>query len=381
MLINPNRVNEIFLDCMFNDDEIVNGTPIVEPIAVDGVTIKIGLHPGRVEAHKAEISQILIQLPEEFKEGWSFLNLCMDKDGNHWAEHRTCEELVMLGLSTGLMEYILPREMWSALPGGMPYVRTNTALVAPTGKAEQMLAKRSKGKISTIHSILGHHSEGTDEKTQIIEVDQSNEESAKMEYKDMSKFRKGREQSRVAQTWLQSYKPKFMNDLVGKDTPAEEIVSKLLWGFNIGHASDLAETVALYTINWLDSKVGRTFLSEVYSIDVPSEAKKVPMSESAKVAFETMFEKSAPETVADANVLNVWNGEYSQQTMNHVIYRYDNHDTVSKEVYNAVNQGSSETAEIVADTLIGWLNSHVGRCFVRKAFEIEILTNDPEGND
>lgn len=135
MLINPNRVNEILRDCLFNEDEIVNGTPIVEPIAVDGVRMKIVFHPGRVEANKAEIAQILIQLPEEFKEGWSFLNLCMDKEGNHWAEHRTCDELVMLGLATGLMEYVLPREMWGAFPGGMPYVRTNTALVAPTGES------------------------------------------------------------------------------------------------------------------------------------------------------------------------------------------------------------------------------------------------------
>lgn len=244
-----------------------------------------------------------------------------------------------------------------------------------------MLAQRAKGEVSTIHFLLGLHSEVTDEKTQIIEVDQSNEESVKMEYKDMSKYREGREQSKVAQTWLKSYKENFIDGLIGKDTPAEEIVRTLIWGFNIRHESQIAETVATFTIQWLDSPTGRSFLREVFGDSIPAEAKQVPMTETAKNTYEEMYEKEAPETAPSTHVYDVWKRSYEQMVMTNIIYRYDNSQTVSDEVYNAVHQGAPETAEIVSDTLIGWLNSHVGRCFINDAFEVDIPKHDPEGND
>ena len=35
--------------------------------------------------------------------------------------HQTQEQPVQLGIAIGEVEYRLPREMWSAFPGGMPY--------------------------------------------------------------------------------------------------------------------------------------------------------------------------------------------------------------------------------------------------------------------
>ncbi len=32
------------------------------------------------------------------------------------------EALVVLGIASGFVKYPMPREMWSALPGGMPYI-------------------------------------------------------------------------------------------------------------------------------------------------------------------------------------------------------------------------------------------------------------------
>jgi hypothetical protein len=51
----------------------------------------------------------------------SFLNACMDRHGNHWAEHQTIDFLLCLGLATDQVAFCLPREIWAALPGGMPY--------------------------------------------------------------------------------------------------------------------------------------------------------------------------------------------------------------------------------------------------------------------
>jgi len=70
---------------------------------------------------------MLNQLPDDFKKsgggGMSFLNICIDKEGNHWTDlHQTMDELVTMGIACQKAAFLMPREMWSVLPGGMPYV-------------------------------------------------------------------------------------------------------------------------------------------------------------------------------------------------------------------------------------------------------------------
>ena len=73
-----------------------------------------------------EIIEILGMMPDAFKKsdggGATFLNLCLDKDGNHWGEHPTIDQMIALGLAIGKVSFPMPREMWSSLPGGMPFV-------------------------------------------------------------------------------------------------------------------------------------------------------------------------------------------------------------------------------------------------------------------
>ena len=43
-------------------------------------------------------------------------------DGTQWTDlHRTMEQLFLLGLASGLVTELMPRELWGSLPGGMPY--------------------------------------------------------------------------------------------------------------------------------------------------------------------------------------------------------------------------------------------------------------------
>ncbi|RXZ78000.1 hypothetical protein EBB07_28485 [Paenibacillaceae bacterium] len=83
----------------------------------------------------------------------------------------------------------------------------------------------------------------------------------------------------------------------------------------------------------------------------------------------------------ESDVMQTWLTKYKHQIMQHVIYRTTNPDTVSDEVWNAIHKGTPETAEIVADTIIGWLNTHVGRCFIQDAFGVGIPTHDQKGTD
>jgi len=62
--------------------------------------------------------------------GWSFLQLCEDDHGEQWTGlHKVMDELLMLAIATKHARILLPRELWSALPGGMPYIMfSNTVL-------------------------------------------------------------------------------------------------------------------------------------------------------------------------------------------------------------------------------------------------------------
>lgn len=125
MTINATALEAVFLDCLFKDEEIADGKPPEGAVLVEGVQGKFGFHPQRLESHREEVQAWLAALPHEFRAkeggGWSFLNACMDEDGDQWGEHRNMEQLFCLGMGLGLAKCLMPRDMWSVLPGGMPY--------------------------------------------------------------------------------------------------------------------------------------------------------------------------------------------------------------------------------------------------------------------
>lgn len=121
VVLDPERVKAIFLDCLFKDGEDTSNH-----VKAEGIVRHVGFHPERLNSHKEEIETLLDELPDEFKKsgggGWSFLNACNDKHGNQWTGLRLqMEQLFQLGIGIGKVKSLLPREMWSALPGNMPY--------------------------------------------------------------------------------------------------------------------------------------------------------------------------------------------------------------------------------------------------------------------
>lgn len=121
MNLTAQNVSEIFMNCLFKEGENTENH-----IVAEGVMTKVGFHPERLKEATPKIEAMVNELPDEFKPngggGMSFLNACMDKNGNHWAEHSTIDQLVCLGVASGKLKYLMPREMWSILPGGMPYL-------------------------------------------------------------------------------------------------------------------------------------------------------------------------------------------------------------------------------------------------------------------
>lgn len=112
------KVEEIFIDCLYENDVLLDKCNIIE-----GIKMKVAFDPKKVEENKEEINLLLDNIHGKFKEGWTFLNLCLDKNGNFWTgNHITMEKLLLLGLAIGRIKYCCSKDMWDILPSKMPYI-------------------------------------------------------------------------------------------------------------------------------------------------------------------------------------------------------------------------------------------------------------------
>jgi len=122
-MLKASEVRDLLEKCLY-DDEMPGDEPPKDAVLVEGILHTFGFHPERLE-NKPRLIELLRDLPDEFMKdkggGHSFLAMCMDRHGNHWAEHPTMEILMCLAIGAGLAKYSFPREIWGSLPGGMPY--------------------------------------------------------------------------------------------------------------------------------------------------------------------------------------------------------------------------------------------------------------------
>ena len=128
LIIDPQEVEKTFLDCLYEEDE--GDTNLNDVLFIEGVLNKFRFHPGRLEEKRNKVTEWLKALPRIFRKnsggGWSFSNACNQENGVQWTGlHQRMEQLLCMGMGLGLVECPMPREMWSALPGGMPYYTIN----------------------------------------------------------------------------------------------------------------------------------------------------------------------------------------------------------------------------------------------------------------
>ena len=111
------------VEAIFDRSATTRGNPI------EGILTSVPMDVKPEDFDK--INELLNQLPKEFHAqtggGWSFLNACTNRDGEQWTGlHSTMEKLVILGIAIGRVEYVIPRDMWSLLPGSVPYFVVKT---------------------------------------------------------------------------------------------------------------------------------------------------------------------------------------------------------------------------------------------------------------
>lgn len=123
-MISAKRVREMFTDSLLPTDH----TDETKCISVYGVTSIFGLDPEKIEKYRAEIYSLMEELPNEFWDspigqgGYSFIRLPFTKDGDQWGEQQNAQELMILGLAAGYMQYMFGMDFWKALPGSVPYI-------------------------------------------------------------------------------------------------------------------------------------------------------------------------------------------------------------------------------------------------------------------
>lgn len=96
-------------------------------VTIDGFGQKMAVDPAKVAENAEKIAALLAELPVEFREGsgggMSVWNATHDRHGNSWAPTaEAIDILCMLGIAAGKARWLYPREQWSTLPHGLPYV-------------------------------------------------------------------------------------------------------------------------------------------------------------------------------------------------------------------------------------------------------------------
>ena len=119
------NVKKTILECLFTHDEMQTKDVMKEGKKVEGVVRTFVFNPDKLNKNKQKIIDMLMQLPHQFRKsqggGWSFLNGCVDEEGNQWGEQSTVEALMCLGIAIDKVKYCLPREAWKICYGGVPY--------------------------------------------------------------------------------------------------------------------------------------------------------------------------------------------------------------------------------------------------------------------
>lgn len=115
-------VSKLFISLLFKEGEATDNH-----VPAEGIVKKVGFHPERLEAARGQVKAMLDELPDEFRQskggGWSFLNMCYDRHEMQWTGfHDVQEQLCLMGIALGLVEFHMPRDMWPIFPGGVPYL-------------------------------------------------------------------------------------------------------------------------------------------------------------------------------------------------------------------------------------------------------------------
>ena len=119
-ILNAETVKQIFTDTLAENNKVCEE----EAQEVEGVQLHVFFCRQKLKHYADQIKTMLKQMNHKYKEGWTFLNFVENGLEFQWTSlHLDADMLLCLGLAHNYIEYCAPRELWSHLPGGVPYIR------------------------------------------------------------------------------------------------------------------------------------------------------------------------------------------------------------------------------------------------------------------
>ena len=150
MKLTSANVHDVFVKCKCQLDN-----PNV--VKINGLTNDFLFDSKMVQKYTIDIYDLLMQLPDTFKlsesnpkvniiitcrffdfikdrtsdpiemfyqflPGQSFCYAYLSNENVHWGEHLNMQELVVLGIASGLMKFVFPQPIWQYLYGSVPHI-------------------------------------------------------------------------------------------------------------------------------------------------------------------------------------------------------------------------------------------------------------------
>lgn len=176
--------------------------------------------------------------------------------------------------------------------------------------------------------------------------------------KDLFAIREGRSESKVVKVWNDSFKSIFLNEM--KDVIVTNGKKPFLdiWNSQYKNSIFIEHVVLCYSNNYISNEIMKP-LRDNYNL-----------SEIVSDMFISWLSTSSGHKFIE----EIYDIQLNKKAESFALYQYQDFDV---EVELKKLNEYPNIVETVIDTLSGWLNSHVGRCFISDIFDIKIPLHDP----
>lgn len=122
-------VNDIFAYCLLEENEIVDGKPVVQSTFCEGIKFDYLFSTKRLHDKKDNISALIDEI-DAIEDGISVSCMGQTKGGKEWTKSLdTLEKIMVLGVSNGDLVLPFSRDLDKSLKNSVPYVIKRDSLV------------------------------------------------------------------------------------------------------------------------------------------------------------------------------------------------------------------------------------------------------------
>lgn len=182
-------------------------------------------------------------------------------------------------------------------------------------------------------------------------------------------------ESNLKKIWEYDYKTMVINDVIFNDTSVPYEIADLI---------DNHYYICVFSVQnavmWLNSKEGIEFINKSFNLNIPIDKAISSLNEDFSIDIDLSINKDIRAYRGfrkESKLVKLWNNKYKKicyNFLNPLIMEHLNSLNIKKE---EEIKSIYEPITIVVDTLICWINSPVGRYFIRDVYKVSV----PEGID